>query len=300
MSKNKTSFLWIAILAVACMFIAGQAWAQCTDPGPDADGDGIPDDADICPTDATNQCDAGVVVAPGQCDTYKGLHPLTKDALDCCSGGATPECASGVTGDQVCYVEYEFCANGTVTKTWDADPNEPLATHGAETGTWGYVTNQNGGEDLVIHVQKGGLFTQTTDEVHGIAVTYMDGGTRVLDWNGTIQLDTGTLTPGDGSVLIPGMTYVGIDAMDVVVSGGILDLHADISRMVELTDAGGGMLNWEQTVTTNQTCAGSFCPGAPGPVVTNGTIANDPGELKNIVDTFYFLVVDDTLAMRKQ
>ena len=101
----------------------------------------------------------------------------------------------------------------------------------------------------------------STHEVHGIAVTYMDGGTRVLDWYGTIQLaDPATLEFGDGSVLIPGMTYVGIDATDVEVMGGsILDMETDTERIVELADAGGGMLNWTQTVTVTATCTGSFC-----------------------------------------
>lgn len=318
-SKN-TGFLWIAILALACMLFAGQAWAQCTDPGdPDADFDGIPDASDncvyvantdqadgdsdgagdacdICPADAADLCDSGVVVSSG-CDTYKGLHPVTVDALACCSGGATPECADGATGDQMCYITYKFCANGTVTKTWDPDPTQTLVPHASETGTWGYQ-----GTNLVIEVATTGVFSTATDETHGIAITYMDGGVRKLDWLGTIQLNASTMQPGDGSVLIPGMTYVGVDATDVLVAGGsILDLHNDTQRIVALADAGGGLLDWTQTTTISQTCTGSFCPPAPSsPVITTGQISNDPGLLKNIANLYYFLVLDDTLAMDKQ
>ena len=231
MSSRKSTFLWISILAIACMFSASQAWAQCSEPPPppDADGDGYEnsvdncpyvanadqadgdsdgagDVCDICADDPDDLCDSGVVVSSG-CDTYKGLHPITINDLACCSGGATPECADGVQGDQVCYIEYEFCADGTVTKTWDPDPSTTLVGHGAETGTWGYV-----GTDLVIHVETAGAFSTVTDETHGIAITYMDGGVRKLDWLGTIQLDATTMQPGDGSVLIPGMTYVGVDS----------------------------------------------------------------------------------------
>ena len=321
MSSRKSRFLWISILAIACMFFAGQAWAQCSDPGdPDADYDTIPDatdncvyvantdqadgdsdgagDAcDICADDAADLCDAGVVVSSG-CDTYKGLSPVTFGAPLCCSTGPkAPECLDGVTGDIPCYIEYEFCANGTVTKTWDADPTQELVAHGSEAGTWGYV-----GTDLVIDVSTAGAFATATNEKHGIAITYMDGGVRKLDWLGTIQLDATTMQPGDGSALFPGMTYVGVDATDVLVGGGsILNLHNDTQRQVALTDAGGGLLNWQQTTTISQTCTGSFCPPPPtSPVITTGQISNDPGILKNIQDLYYFLVLDDTLAMTKQ
>jgi hypothetical protein len=262
----------------------------------DGDSDGAGDACDICPGDGDDLCDAGVVVSSG-CDTYKGPHPVTVDALACCEGGPTPECADGVTGTIPCYIEYEFCADGTVTKTWDPDPTQVLVGHGSETGTWGYV-----GTDLVIDVSTGGAFATETNEKHGIAITYMDGGVRKLDWLGTIQLDASTMQPGDGSVLIPGMTYVGVDATDVLVGGGsILDLDNDQQRIVALTDAGGGLLNWQQTTTITETCTGSFCPPPPtSPVITTGQIDNDPSILKNIQDLYYFLVLDDTLAMEKQ
>ena len=141
---RKATLIWI--LALSCMFFVGQAWAQCGG-DPDADGDGVIDatdncqyvanagqedgdgdgagDAcDICAADAGDTCDSGVIVSSG-CDTYKGLHPITKDAIACCSFNPTPECAAGDVPDEVCYLTYEFCADGTVTKTWDADPRRP-------------------------------------------------------------------------------------------------------------------------------------------------------------------------------
>jgi hypothetical protein len=308
MYSKKRSFLWITIVTLAGIFFTGQAWAQCTDPGPtDADLDGIPDASDncvyvanatqddtdldgagdacdICPDDDADLCDSGVIVSSG-CDTYIGLHPVTLDAPLC--------------GGQPCTIQYKFCANGTATKTWDPDPTTSPPDLATETGTWGYV-----GTDLVIHVETSGAFGTVTDEKHGIAITYMDGGVRKLDWYGTIQLNASTMQPGNGSVLLPGMTYVGVDATDVVVAGGsIIDLHNDTQRVVELADAGGGNANWTQTTTISQSCSGSFCSTIPtptSPVITTGSIPNDPGILKNILDTYYFLILDDTLAMSKQ
>jgi len=312
---RKASLIWI--LALACMFFVGQAWAQCGG-DPDADGDGVIDGTDncqyvanagqedddgdgageacdICPGDAGDTCDSGVIVSSG-CDTYVGLHPITKDALACCSGGATPECADPAAADIQCVVEYTFCADGTVSKSWDPDPAASMPAHAEESGTWGYV-----GTDLVIDVAAGGLFTTSTTELHGIAITYMDGGTRVLDWNGTIQLDGGG--PGDGSALIgPAIQYVGQDNIVVAVSGGILNMEIDVLRMVELTDQ-GATADWEQTVTqTTVSCTSSMglCPDPVAPVVTTGSITNNPSVLKNIQGLYYFLVVDDTLKLEKQ
>ena len=312
---RKATLIWI--LALSCMFFVGQAWAQCGG-DPDADGDGVIDATDncqyvanagqedddgdgageacdICPGDAGDTCDSGVIVSSG-CDTYVGLHPITKDAIACCSFNPTPECAAGDVPDEVCYLTYEFCADGTVTKTWDADPAAAMPAHGEETGTWGYV-----GTDLVISVSSGGLFTTSTDEKHGIAITYMDGGTRVLDWNGTVQLDGGG--PGDGSELIgPAIQYVGQDNTVVSVGVGILDMEIDVVRQVALTDQ-GATADWEQTVTqTTVSCTSSMglCPPAVPPVVTTGSIANDPAVLKNIQGLYYFLVVDDTLKLERQ
>jgi hypothetical protein len=316
---KKATLIWI--LALSCMFFVGQAWAQCGG-DPDADGDGVIDatdncmyvanagqentdgdaagDAcDICADDAGDTCDSGLIVSSG-CDTYKGLHPITVDALACCSGGATPECAAGETPDEVCYVAYEFCADGTVTKEWDPDPAAAMPAHAVETGTWGYV-----GTDLVISVATPGLMATSTEETHGVAITYMDGGTRVLDWNGTVQLMGGG--PGDGSALIgTGIQYVAADNTVVSVTGGILDMDVDVSRVVELTDQ-GATADWTQTQTnTTQSCSSSI-PGLCPPVipsvevtVTNGSIANDPAVLKSIQGLYYFLVVDNTLALQKQ
>jgi hypothetical protein len=300
--SNKKSFLWIAVLAVACMFFAGQAWAQCSDPGdPDADFDGIPDASDncryvsnatqadtdtdgagdacdICPADDMDVCDSGLIVSSG-CDTYEGLHPITL---------SDPIC-----GGQACTVSYKFCADGTVTKEWDPDPTADIPAHGIETGTWGMV-----GTDLVIDVSATGAFAISTTETHGTAITYMDGGSRVLDWNCTIQLDGGG--PGDGSVLTgPAIQYVAADNTVVSVSGGLLDM--DIGVVRELVVGAGG--DWTQTKTeTINSCTSSMglCPPAVGPVVTTGTIPTDPAQLKNVVDMYYFLVVDNTLKLTKQ
>ena len=116
-----------------------------------------------------------------------------------------------------------------------------------------------------------------------------------------MQLDGGG--PGDGSALIgPAIQYVGQDNTVVSVSGGILDMEIDILREVELTDQ-GATADWEQTVTqTTVSCTSSMglCPPAVPPVVTTGTITNNPSVLKNIQGSYYFLVVDDTLKLEKQ
>ncbi len=326
MSNKKTSFLWISILALACMFFAGQAWAQCTDPEPpdvdndgvanaddncvyvsnatqdDGDGDGAGDACDICPADDTDVCDSGLIVSSG-CDTYIGYNPITGDAHVCCSGGATPECLATETPDIPCEVSYEFCANGSVTKTWDPDPTPgtSIPGHATETGTWGYDLATN---NLLIETGIILPFPMTTVESHQIAITYMDGGVRKLDWDGTIQLDGGA--PGDGTSLVgSSLMYYGSDVAAIAVTG-LFSMDVDISRTNTLTDNFDGTVDWNQVETNTSTCTGAaaFCPAGNDPIVVNiptsGTISDDPAQLKNIADLFYFLVVDDSLAMEKQ
>ena len=324
MYSKKGSFLWITILALACMFFAGQAWAQCTDPGdPDADLDGVPDASDncvyvsnadqadgdgdgagdacdICPADGTDVCDSGLIVSSG-CDTYIGLHPVTKDAIACCSANTPPKCGATDTPDVACEVRYEFCANGTAKKEWDAAPADALPGHSVTTGTWGYV-----GTDLVVDTSGGIGFTMQTVETYGLAYTYVEGGTRKLDWNGSLQIDPTTGLPGDGSVL-PGV-YMGTSATDVEVSGIVtMIMHADIARTVGVSDIGGGMAGWQQTVDTTTTCssASGLCPPGsdPGPlvdqVITSGAMANSTAALVGLAG-IYILQVDDILVMEKQ
>jgi hypothetical protein len=107
--------------------------------------------------------------------------------------------------------------------------------------------------------------------------------------------------PGD-------LVYVAHDEMDVLVLGGsIIDMHATIDKALGLSDVGGGMLGWSQDKTTHTVCTGSFCEAGTAPpdgltVVDNttGAIPDDPSQLKSIGGQFYFLIVDDSLAMTKQ
>ena len=100
----------------------------------------------------------------------------------------------------------------------------------------------------------------------------------------------------------PAIQYVSPDNTVVSVSGGILDMDIGVVRTVALV-ANGGNADWTQTVTqTINSCTSSMglCPPAVGPVVTTGSISTDPAQLKNVVDMYYFLVVDNTLKLTKQ
>lgn len=370
MYPKRKDFLWTTILALACLFFAGQAWAQCTDPGDvdtdgdtimdsqdncinvpnldqadadgdgagdvcdvcpddpdddadgddlcgdvdncpskanagqaDADADGVGDDCDHCPGEEGNDCAAGLDVITG-CDTYKGLHPITKDALACCSGRATPECLSGQ--DIPCYVEYEFCADGTVYKTWDPAPDNALVGHATAPGTWYYDVTPTGAY-LVIDTLAAGAFPTATVERHGSAVTYGTDGQRVLNWNGTIQIDVSIPGPGDGTALIgPTLQYMGDDNTLVCVGAGcpFLNMDVDVTRAVALTDNGDGTADWAQTTTTTTvSCTSSMglCTPDPAPTVSTGTIPNDPAELKGPVGgVAYFLVLETQLELALQ
>jgi hypothetical protein len=287
---KKANLIWI--LALACMFFAGQAWAQCTDPGDtDADGDGILDAVDNCPAipnagqededgddigdvcdeclgDPTNLCNApelidGDPLSVGSgCVTYEGDHPVEP----------------GLGFVQT----YEFCANGSAIKLWNPDPvNSPtLPGDLVCVGTWSVT-----GTELAIDTNCDMLgMVMNSTETYEIAYTY-DGGAK-LD-----MFSVGQDTPGDASSAVG--SYSTSTQVTVLVPG-MMDMLtiADTATTV----AGDG--SWAASQTSVATCTGGVCtPAMNGTTVTDtsGAIAL-PGQLFD-VDGTYVLQVDDTFVL---
>jgi hypothetical protein len=316
MSNKKTSFLWIAILALACMFFAGQAWAQCSGPvdsdgdgvedaldncknvpnadQADADDDGIGDVCDECPDDPTNTCNiepptlitAGVL-APTGCQTYIGAHPTTLDANYCCSTGATaPSCDVGLTPDIPCVIEFEFCDDGTASKAWSPDPVTGTPGHTISTsGTWSLS-----GDELTIVTSApamGGMIVMATTEVYPQAFTYAGGA----------KLDLNSAAGGSETNV---MGSYHRDANSEIVMSGAFAATMNADMNTDLT-VGDGV--WNDLLQVNMTCSGSpvICgtivspPDAPA----NGTFTM-PGELYQTPGGQLIFQTVDTLVFDRQ
>ena len=316
--SNKKTFLWIAVLAVACMFFAGQAWAQCSGPV-DTDGDGVEDSADNCPTvpnadqadgdsdgigdvcdecpaDPTNTCNiepptlitAGVL-APTGCETYIGAHPSVPGENYCCStGAAPPSCDAGATPDIPCVVEFEFCDDGSASKAWSPDPVVGTPGHTISTsGTWTLS-----GDELTIVTSApamGGAITMTTTEVYPQAFTYESGD--------KLDLNMAAATSGDGTNV---MGAYHRDATSDIVMGGAFAATMNADMNTDLT-VGDGV--WSDLLNVVMTCTGSpvICgtlvspPDVPG----SGTFTM-PGELYVTPGGQYIFQTTDTLVYVRQ
>jgi hypothetical protein len=193
----------------------------------------------------------------------------------------------GAGKNELCVVEYVFCANGDAEKRWDADPGSPIPGPSDGSGTWSY----SGNTLTISTAAPGGFGTTTTVETYGVAFTYDDGGTRKLDWYSVAQT-----TPGDGSTIVGSYASQGTTTLNI--PGGIIDLDSVVTR--EMTVAAGDPASWAQEAVTDITCTGLGCGSVPpgGTVNTDGTIAM-PGQLYQ-VGSGYILQVDDALVLERQ
>jgi hypothetical protein len=290
---KKTGFIWLAILALSCMFLAGQAWAQCSEPPADADSDGCTDPLDLCPTDPADGCAPTVLpaadlsVAPG-CATYIGPHPIPAYAgvLACCSSpssGSAPKCAAGDTPDIECVVEYEFCSDGTAMKAWDGDPAADLPGHVVATGTWGYS-----GSDLIV-TTTGIVMAQpmTTVETYEDAFTYNSGA--------KLDLYSSAKTSGSSVLgIYASQSYLAIDLV------GVLDMDADITRAT--TVSAGCPPTWAEEEDQEITCVGAGCAAiATGHFDFDsiGAVAVPNGNVYQNGSKYFFQVTDKLVLDRQ-
>jgi hypothetical protein len=267
MLRRHLTPVWIGILALACLFFAGQAWAQCSGGDPDADADGCIDANDICPNEAGTDCAPTIVpaallnIASG-CATYVGDHP--------------------VEPGQGFVVTYEFCSDGTATKDWNPDPVEnpenPGDVHGV--GTWSYT-----GAGLVISTTAEVLGeSMSNTETYGVAFTY-NGGAQ-LDWTSVEK------TSGGGDTVVG--SYASANATTAYLAMGepptvIIDLDATMDRAMTVT--GGCPTTWAQQEDQEITCTGVGCGSIPTGHVdidTNGTVGASKNKLYQIGGDYYF------------
>ncbi len=208
-------------------------------------------------------------VAEG-CDTYLAPHPITQDINSCCSYNATPRCNVGTDiPDIPCVVVLEFCADGSMTKTWDPDPLSaaPMPGHSTATGTWSYTGNQ-----LTTDVT--GTLSDNTEEIYSVAFTYTDGSDTLLR-----TADAAQDVP-DAAVLAGSYSH----NSDVSVIAGTF-LNMTVNTVTALTVNADYSWSGTITITTDCTSSGTLCPdGTGGPysdveVTPISGIITAPGEL---------------------
>jgi hypothetical protein len=231
-------------------------------------------------------------VPSGECYTFQGAHPNPDYTGGdyCCSYNPTPKCGATDVPDSECYYVYEFCGDGTVTKSWDSIPDDPATPYLVVGGTWSYVAG-----DLVL------TFNQELDpgppplvlvsgETYQVSFMY-DNGTK-LDWFSVAKAS--------------GDSVVGTYAGGVTVSAdiaGLLDYDADVTR--DMTVSTGCPPNWGLTETTVITCPAAthpFCGGYTEETTTDTTTGPVPvpnGTLYQ-VGSDYVLQTSTTLVMEKQ
>ena len=165
MFTRNTSYVWIGILALSCMFLIGQeSWSPdpCATAPPGCVNGTCVTGVGTCDCDAGYEgeiCDelieiepceppscvpytpiAAGQLAPTGCETYIGAHPSNQGELLCCSApstGSAPKCAPGDTPDIPCVIEFEFCDDGTAKKELSPQPVSGYPGHTISTsGSW--------------------------------------------------------------------------------------------------------------------------------------------------------------------
>jgi len=234
-----------------------------------------------------DQCDDGPALLPAAplsvgsgCDTFIGAHPVVPGAMLC-----------GAAKDELCVLEYVFCANGDAEKRWNPSPGEDMPGDTEGTGTWSVdpVTNAL----TIVTAAEVTVMTFTlemeTAEVYDTAFTY-DGGSR-LDLNSAAQT-----TPGDGSTVVGDYER---HASTVVVTSGAINATIDSTADTTMTVTEGA---WEATLVEDNECTGSplVCDRVPpdATIPTSGTFTM-PGELYEF-DSTYVFQADDTLVLERQ
>jgi hypothetical protein len=274
---KKTGFFCIAILAMSCMFFAGQSWAQCSGPV-DSDGDGITDDLDPCDTDITNEC---FFETPDACETFIGPNPVAPTATNC-----------GTAQNQPCVVKYKFCANGSATKDWEPVPGSAMPGPFSGTGTWTQV-----GRVLTITTTDPDQMSMgmLNVEDYDTAFVYYDSVAHKtkLDLNGVAKATSGV----PGSYARNSTTHA---TMPPPPGTLFMDLVGD--SVTSLTVQAGG--SWSGSVVIDITCQDPGMPGlcaAYGDTNTpiSGTTSTDPSILKT-PGSLYILQYDTTLLLTRQ
>jgi len=238
------------------------------------------DDPLDCDED-NDQCDDGPALLPAEllsvdsgCDTYIGAHPVAPGAMLC-----------GAGGDELCVLEYDFCANGDSEKRWNPSPGEAIPGDTVGTGTWSYD-----GNELTIDTTATILGSPSnTVETYDIAFTYDDGAR--LDLHSAAQI-----TPGDGSTVVGDYER---HASTVATTGGAFAATIESTADTTMTVTDGA---WEATLVEDNECTGSLfvCGMVPpgGTTESSGTVIM-PGSLYELGST-YILQVDDALVLEKQ
>ena len=256
------------------------AGKECGDDGcggtcGDCTGDQICSAEGMCENIDLPVIKTGSILSPVGCEAYIAPHPITLDTLACCSYNATPKCTTEDVPDIPCYLELEFCDDGTMAKTWDPypDPDQSLPGHTTGTGVWSYS-----GSELTLDTNDG---MSITTERYSMAFTYSDGvDTFLVLSNPTQNIPNGTVLAGD---------YSFNSLTDVIVMSEILTMSVNVTKDITV-DTGVLPYSWNGTLTTITNCTSTIdmCPGGVPSIVDetvtetySGTIA-PPGELIDV------------------
>ena len=275
---KKTGFFCIAILAMSCMFFAGQSWAQCSGPT-DSDGDGIPDNLDPCDNDTTNEC---FLETPDTCETFIGPNPVAPGAMLC-----------GTGGNQLCVMEYKLCANGTAEKRWDPAPGSTMPGPYDGAGTW-----SQDGRTLTIDTKDPDQMTSGmwNNETYDTAFVYYEGGKTKLDLNSAAK----TTAPYAGIYQRHSTTHAVMPPPPTVPI--VIDMFAD-STTVMTVPRNANANSWTSTLTVDITCTdgmgGALC-GAYGDTSVTTTDPPLAPAVQRTPGSLYILQVNTSLVLVRQ
>ena len=249
----------------------------------DADGDGLGDVCDPCPDDPLNECPPTLISAdvldPTGCETYIGAHPNLPGQYLC-----------GPDDNELCIVEFTFCADGTASKSWEPDPVAGIPGHTDSTaGTWLVDPVTNELQIFTTAPAMGGVIIIETMEVYDTAFTY-DGGAK-LDLNSARQVPA-----GDGSSALG--NYERHAMITRVITGTFPGTMLDTIDTV-MTVADG---TWDSQMYMDRQCTGSTACSyfEYTPYESDWGTFPLPGELYQTSAGDYIMQVDDTLVLHRQ
>ncbi len=197
------------------------------------------------------------------CEDYEAPHPTVGMAPLCCSPGSgsttSPKCSDMALADIPCLVEFTYCDDGTMSKTWDAVPTEGLPGHTTATGTFSYA-----GVELTQSFAD--AMTVTGPEIHSAAVRYSDGVDMLIKMNDVKQdVPNALALAGD---------YSGALDVTINVMGGMLWMHiitaTDITVNLDYSWSGTSVEDSECT-TTSAMCDPAMFGDPNGGIVSAST-----------------------------
>jgi len=180
--------------------------------------------------------------------------------------------------------KYEFCADGTMTKTWNPVPGQDPPGDLTCPGTW-----SGSGGQLEIKFKCNAGFPNNNSESYEYVFTYEDGAKLDL-LGGKAQVE-----PGDGSTVVG--TYEA-SSYTVLDMGTIMDMEIIADETTVVTDD-----QWETTSHVILTCVGMVCNLYPdynsdNTTVTSGPLTN-PGTLYDMGGT-YMLQTSTKVVLERQ